>query len=65
MGASSCWEPVYLLDSKRRAESFVFRKTRSVKQVWVKKAPHDLALESNEIQEGVKMIHADRACEPR
>ena len=58
-------ETGYLLDSKRRAESFVFRNTRSIKQVWVKNDPHDLVPESDEIQEGIKMIHADRACEPK
>jgi hypothetical protein len=54
-----------MLDSKRRAESFVFGNTRSIKQVRVKSGPHDLAPESDEIQRRIKMIHSDRACEPK
>jgi hypothetical protein len=54
-----------MLDSKRRAESFVFGNTRSIKQVRVKNNPHDLAPESDEIQQRIKMIHSDRACEPK
>jgi len=54
-----------LLDSKRRAGSFVFGNTRSGKQVRVKNNPHHLVTESDEIQEGIKMIHADRAREPK
>ena len=65
MGALFCWEIGYLLYSKRRAESFAFRNTRSIKQVRVKNGPHDLAPESDEIQQGIKMIHADQACEPK
>jgi hypothetical protein len=53
-----------MLDSKRRAESCVFGNTRSIKQVWVKNGPHGLVPESDEIQEGIKMIHRDQACEP-
>jgi hypothetical protein len=64
MGALSCWKTGYLLDSKRRAESFVFMNPRSIKLVWVKNDPHDLARESYEIQEGIKMIHSDRMCGP-
>jgi hypothetical protein len=65
MGVLTYWETVYLLDSKGRAESFVFRNTRSMKAVWVKNDPHDLVPESDEIQEGIKVIHSDRACEPK
>lgn len=54
-----------LLGSKRCAESSVFRNTWSIKPVWVKKGPHNLVTESHEIQEGIKMIHADRAREPK
>jgi hypothetical protein len=65
MGALSSGKPVCLLDSKHRAESYIFRNTRSIEQVWVQNGPHDLAPESYEVQDGIKMIHSYRACEPK
>ena len=65
MGARSRWETGYWRDRKRHAASFVFMNSRSIKQVLVKNGPQDLAPESDAAQERIKMIHADRAGEPK